>query len=307
MIIAISGKIGSGKDLVGKIVQYLTSVDSFNITTNIKNEIIPVVTTKDNGINYYRDTKTFEEYLKDLKVKGKISFTKWKIKKFADKLKDIVCLLINCTREQLEDADFKEKELGEEWNKWRISCSSDYHTEKKFFNTKEECLNFKEFETSWLWDEPILIKLTPRLLLQLLGTDCGRNLIHPNIWINSLMNEYKSITLVDGHSSKDVYPNWWIITDVRFPNELEAVKSRKGITIRVNRDKEKDCNLCGKTIREQKKGCNEISCYKQFLKKEHLSETALDNTEFDYVIDNNGSISDLIDKVKQILIKERII
>lgn len=37
------------------------------------------------------------------------------------------------------------------------------------------------------------------------------------------------------------------------------------------------------------------------------AETALDNAEFDYTIDNNSSIEDLIEKVKSILIKERII
>ena len=41
----------------------------------------------------------------------------WKIKKFADKLKDIVCLLIGCTREQLEDRKFKETPLSSEWDK----------------------------------------------------------------------------------------------------------------------------------------------------------------------------------------------
>jgi hypothetical protein len=39
----------------------------------------------------------------------------FEIKKYADKLKDFVCILIGCTREQLEDQEFKEKELGEEW------------------------------------------------------------------------------------------------------------------------------------------------------------------------------------------------
>ena len=34
------------------------------------------------------------------------------------------------------------------------------------------------------------IKLTPRLILQLLGTDCGRDIIHPNIWVNSTMMAY---------------------------------------------------------------------------------------------------------------------
>ena len=31
-----------------------------------------------------------------------------------------------------------------------------------------------------------------------------------------------------------MYPNW-IITDVRFPNEADAIKGRGGIIIRVNR------------------------------------------------------------------------
>ena len=44
----------------------------------------------------------------------------WKIVKFADKLKDIVCLLIGCTRQQLECREFKEKELGEEWGVWKV-------------------------------------------------------------------------------------------------------------------------------------------------------------------------------------------
>jgi hypothetical protein len=33
--------------------------------------------------------------------------------------------------------------------------------------------------------------LTPRRMLQLLGTDCGRNIIHPNIWVNATMVDYK--------------------------------------------------------------------------------------------------------------------
>jgi hypothetical protein len=39
---------------------------------------------------------------------------------------------------------------------------------------------------------------------------------------------------------------------------------------------EKDpCNFCGKTLREQMKGCNEITCYRQFLnKQETLEEVA---------------------------------
>ena len=37
--------------------------------------------------------------------------TGWEGVSFADKLKDITCVLAGCTREDLEDYDFKENEL----------------------------------------------------------------------------------------------------------------------------------------------------------------------------------------------------
>jgi len=81
------------------------------------------------------------------------------------------------------------------------------------------------------------------------------------------------------------HPNW-IITDMRFPNEMEAIELREGITIRVVRP---DMNSL------------------QAMIPAHASETALDNSEFDYEIINDGTIEDLIEKVKEILIKENII
>ena len=186
------------------------------------------------------------------------------IKKYADKLKDIVCLLIGCSRVDLENRVFKDKELGEEW--WYYEGQVGVYP----YNTPYEANK-----------KLPLIKLTPRKLLQLLGTDCCRNIIHPNIWINSLFADYKprgnmGISELDEYN----YPNW-IITDVRFPNEANIVKEKGGIMIRLTRKLE-DNN--------------------------HESETALDNYEFDYVINNdNGDIPELMDNVKRILMKEGII
>ena len=39
----------------------------------------------------------------------------------------------------------------------------------------------------------------------------------------------------------------------------------------------------------------------------HKSETALDNAEFDYEIINDGTISELIDKIRNILIENKLI
>jgi hypothetical protein len=45
---------------------------------------------------------------------------------------------------------------------------------------------------------------------------------------------------------------------------------------------EKDpCNFCGKTLREQMKGCNEITCYRQFLHKQETLEEAAERLWLD--------------------------
>ena len=118
--------------------------------------------------------------------------------------------------------------------------------------------------------------MTYREFLQKLGTEAMRDGLHTNVWVNALFADYKLWS--DGR--KDWYPSW-IITDMRFPNEMEAVKDRGGITIRVTRPGN--------------------------AKEDHISETALDDAKFNYEILNDGTLEDLVKKVKQILIKENII
>ena len=161
---------------------------------------------------------------------------------------------------------------------------------------------------------------TYRELLQILGTDLLRNQLHENCWVNALMIKYigrqQTSFPIDANIHgipteedevnygiiKTIYPNW-IITDCRFENEANAIKERGGINIRVNRDL--PCKVCNLTKTERRgKQCNEITCPNQ---SNHSSETSLDNYSFDYVIDNNSTIEELIHKVKEILIKEDII
>ena len=262
MIISISGRIGSGKDLVGSIIQYLIW----------KNKI-----EKGEKINLHY---TFEDFTKS--KFGSNNLSGWEIKKFADKLKDIVCLLIGCTREQLEDRVFKETVLGPEW--WYYKGEVGIYP----YNTPYEANK-----------KLPLIKLTPRMLFQEIGTDLFRNQLHSNVWINATMAEYKPIAgTMDVRRSRETFPNW-IITDVRFPNEADAIKEKNGIIIRLQRNTNKVLvNNLDSFINS--KGYVPL--------KEHESETALDNYEgFDYIIDNNGTIEELIVKVREILIKENIL
>lgn len=209
-IIGISGKAGVGKDTVGKIIQFLTLDDDVFSKTN-------------------------RDCIADLEHKAySASQSKWKIKKYASTLKKITSIILGCKVNKLEDREFKEKELGKQW-------------------------------------QVIDYTLTPRLLLQRLGTDAARY-VHPDIWVNALFSKFKK-------------KSRWIITDVRFDNEIRAIQERGGIVIRVNRDKSKDSTE----------------------HSNHLSETALDNYEgFDVILNNNDTLEDLIEKIRQILIKYKI-
>ena len=262
MIISISAKLGGGKDLTGQIIQYLMA-------------------RKLRGVKYPISEGDFNDY-----IKGNNSiYSSWKIKKFANKLKDMVCMMLNCTREQLEDRVFKDTPLGEEW--WYFIIGNNFNGDKselysyldwKDLNTPS--LDFRNLEPT---------KLTPRILMQLLGTEAGRNIIHPDLWVICTMSEY----------NPDLK---WIITDNRFPNEVKAVKRKNGLTLRI----ERDFNLRFPDYQSlEEVRTKDIELYNQLT---HFSETALDNyTEFDYVIQNNGTILDLIKNIENILIKEKLL
>ena len=239
MIIGINGKIGSGKDTVGKIIQWLTK---------------PELDGQYIGFQTYDDA-TLER------------LSPFKIKKFAGKLKQTASLLTGIPVEKFEDQEFKKTLLGSEWGT--------IHT-----NPLNSIPVFK--------DVRFLHMMSVRELLQKLGTEAMRDGLHENVWCNALFSDYVPIVKEWDEFGNDTlveYPSW-CITDMRFPNEMEAVVEKGGITIRVVRP-----------------NMNSL----QAMIPAHASETALDDAEFDYEIINDGTIEDLIEKVKQILITENII
>lgn len=103
-----------------------------------------------------------------------------------------------------------------------------------------------------------------RRLLQVMGSEVGRELIDPQIWVE--------LTLHNTDKNDKV-----VISDVRFKNEAEEIKWRHGQVWRITRiDKDKPVNL-------------------------HRSETDMDNWNFDHYIANNGSVDDLKEEVARVL------
>jgi len=128
-------------------------------------------------------------------------------------------------------------------------------------------------------DKDVFIKVFNQSIgemLQIIGTEVFRDNYDKEVWIKSLFNDYNS------YEKKNTI---WIISDVRFTNEAEYVKSNDGILIRVNGDPLNIANNSNRDIN-------------------HPSETALDNySGFDFMIENIGSLEDLEKKVNGVVEK----
>lgn len=269
-LIGISGKSGSGKDLVASIIQYLV----LKYTLNKSNlELV-------GKIDHF-------EIFNKWSPKEKESYSGFQVKRFAYKLKQVVSILTGIPVEDLEKEEVKNSTLPKEWNSmWEV-----HHNTGAAFNVtnyiKEESDNGSvRFEKH---------TMTVRQLLQIVGTDAMRDQVHPQVWVNALFADYKG-----RWEEQEIYPGSpmsptkyvegdkpkWIIPDVRFPNEFEAIKSRGGLLIRIERDYDKNDP-----------------------KFSHASETALDDyfMKFDYVPYNRGTIEDLVIAIKDILTQEGII
>ena len=151
-------------------------------------------------------------------------------------------------------------------------------------------------------------------MLQLLGTEGGRKIIHPNIWVNSTFGDYNPEQTWDDSKWNNPISKW-IITDLRFPlNEGKAITTRNGLTIGVKRlfrlrfpeyedliDSTMDGYAIPIDLREENP--------KLYKNLNHESETVMgDNSWCDVVIENNGTIEELFDKVLQaVAIQEGII
>jgi hypothetical protein len=142
------------------------------------------------------------------------------------------------------------------------------------------------------WAERLgMPNLTPRWVLQYWGTEVCRKSFHDDIWIASLENKLRN-------STDDI-----VISDCRFPNEIKSIKTAGGIVVRVVRGAEPEwyeaaINFNRGPVRNTSWALGKAELDKH---KIHASETAWVGTEFDAVLDNNGSIDDLFAQVKNLV------
>jgi hypothetical protein len=148
-----------------------------------------------------------------------------------------------------------------------------------------EARHWREQADTW-WSNRLSMPITPRQVLQYWGTEVCRNNYHDDIWIASLENRLAHRT---GHT---------VISDVRFPNEIKAIKQQGGHIIWVRRGP-----MPSWYIMAQNANRGDIVAQTKLTQLGvHASETAWIGTEFDTVIDNNGTIDELYATVKNLVL-----
>jgi hypothetical protein len=147
---------------------------------------------------------------------------------------------------------------------------------------------WREQQDAW-WTQRLGCPITPRWVLQHWGTEVVRKGFHDDTWIASLENKLRKTT-------DDV-----VISDCRFPNEIEAIKRAGGMVIRVHRGPEPEWYEYAEAVNAGPKHIS-WSLAKDHLSKYniHASETAWIGTEFDAVLDNNGTMDHLYNQVKNL-------
>lgn len=142
---------------------------------------------------------------------------------------------------------------------------------------------WREVTDAWWANRLQIPNLTPRWVLQNMGTDVLRKFFHDDIWIASL--EYKL-----QNTTSDI-----VISDCRFPNEITALRKLGAIIIRVKRGEDPIWFTTAQQIHQSTATMAEL--YPHI----HVSEYGWANTSFDAILDNTGTLDSLYASVDHIL------
>ena len=156
--------------------------------------------------------------------------------------------------------------------------------------TTKSSREWREEKDQW-WSNRLGMDITPRWILQHWGTEVCRRNFHEDIWVASVENKLRL--------AKDNI----VITDCRFSNEVAAIKNAGGITMRVSRGDQPTWYEAAIEYNKGPDGNPMWSLSKTKLDKLniHASEYSSVGLDYDYYIDNNGTIDNLHQQIKSIV------
>lgn len=157
----------------------------------------------------------------------------------------------------------------------------------------EQAREWREQVDTWWAERLNMPKLSPRWILQHWGTEVCRQAFHDDIWIASIENKLRN--------SQDNI----VISDCRFPNEIQAIKRVGGKVVWVKRGPLPDWydDAVNFNAGQQRIGWS-IGKYSLGQLGIHASEYSWIGTDFDLVIENNGTVDDLCDQIRNLVVED---
>jgi hypothetical protein len=171
-------------------------------------------------------------------------------------------------------------------NSLKDACSIIFGWDRQMLegNTPESRA-WREQKDEW-WSNKLGKEFSPRLALQLMGTEAGRDVFHPDLWVHTVLRRCEQAPY-----------NNYVIADVRFPNEINAIKDSGGVVIRVRRGDDpewyalaRECNVY-----------NKLDIMRNAYPEVHFSEWAWIGAHYDIVMDNNCSLDELTVRVDKLV------
>ena len=230
-IISVQGNKWSGKDTVAKMLQYLLSTP-----------------------------KILHKY--DLYCRLKRFKKDYKIVRYADKMKEMLAILLNTNVQNFEDREFKEQYYVD-FNTLQL-----IHVDESNINTfKDKILSDTRFTKEIKRVNPNLTKnyfLSIRQILQYFGTEIMRFYFGDRLWILSTLNNRGSNI---------------IISDQRFIIENITTYNLGAVIIHITRP----------------------GCEKSSHSSETELDKLYQDKAYSYLIENNGTLKDLFNNCKKLV------
>jgi hypothetical protein len=155
----------------------------------------------------------------------------------------------------------------------------------------KEAREWREQQDEW-WSNRLGKEITPRKILQYWGTEVCRQGFHDDIWIASLENKMRK-------TGDNI-----VISDVRFPNEIKAIKNAGGQVVRVVRGDDPEWYQDAWNMNQGPTNMSwSISKLRMEQRGIHASETAWIGKGIDLEIDNNSTIDNLFAQIKNLVLE----
>lgn len=179
---------------------------------------------------------------------------------FAETLKDAVSAIFGWDREMLEGTTNEARKIREQPDEY--------------------------------WSSKLGRDVTPRWVLQNLGTDVMRRHFHDNIWVFAAENKIRNLP----HDRV-------IITDCRFPNELKMIRENSGTIIEVQRVlPDWYWDAFSYNLKVEENLMHEEHNLPESMKSVHSSEYGwVGINRPDYIVQNNSTIDSLHSQAYTIL------